>query len=93
MPARLGKSAQICMLRTEVKMPIAIVIDQSKVVPEVLTAKDTETLVSELQGLTNTPATVVNEQTVRLWLKSLPPPSGWFESASEVRDFLARSRQ
>lgn len=71
-------------------MPIAIVLSETDVIPAILVEADAHQLVAQLRALRATPATVTDEETARVWLQTLPEPSGWFTGMAEANAHLDR---
>ncbi|MGH1415362.1 MAG: hypothetical protein ACRBB0_17875 [Pelagimonas sp.] len=73
-------------------MPIAIVMSQSGAIPAIIAEDTTADLVAALTALADAPD-LANEGAARLWLQSLPQPSGWFKTAEEARAHVQRMKE
>ena len=70
-------------------MPIAIAFSTTGAIPGVIYEDTSEALVRALRKLKEAPA-LETEEDARLWLQSLPAPSGWFASTREAKAHLKR---
>ena len=71
-------------------MPIAIIIAPDNIVPAIVAEETPAALVTRLRGFVFAPG-LPDEQAARLWLQTLPEPSGWFADVAEARAHLARA--
>lgn len=65
-------------------MPVAIVMFPESTIPAVLHEDSGPDLIERLDRMANTPSPL-HEDAARLWLLSLPAPSGWFNSIGAAR--------
>lgn len=70
-------------------MPIALVFSTSGAIPAVMQEETAAALVEALDGLQDAPS-LKNEEEARVWLQTLPMPSGWFASIAEAHTHLQR---
>lgn len=70
-------------------MPIAIVMSLQNAIPAILAEDTAQELVARLQGLQEAPE-LADEAAARIWLQSLPAPSGWFVSIEEAKAHVKR---
>ncbi len=68
-------------------MPVAIVMHCKNTIPAVLHDVSDDQLLHRLQEFSDAPHDLV-EETARLWLLSLPAPSGWFNSIADARSHI-----
>lgn len=73
-------------------MPVAIVVLDDGTIPAIYVEKTDALLAARLATL-NAAEEIEDPRTARLWLSSLPEPSGWFENVEEAKAFVARTRR
>ncbi|WP_406644712.1 hypothetical protein QEZ52_12625 [Aliisedimentitalea scapharcae] len=73
-------------------MPIAIVTSLLHPIPAILAEDTGRGLIARLQGLHKAPE-LTDEHSARIWLQSLPAPSGWFVSIEEAKAHVKRCHQ
>ena len=73
-------------------MPVAIVISRNDVIPALHFETSVVALVQRLQSHVEAPE-LASEQDARLWLLSLPQPSGWFETIAEAKAYAERLKE
>lgn len=73
-------------------MPVAIVISRGDIIPAILYEESVVALVARLQSLAEAPA-LRSEQEARIWLQSLPEPSGWYDTPEEAKAHVVRLKQ
>lgn len=73
-------------------MPVAIVMSQEGAIPAIIMQDTATDLVKDLAGLVEAPA-LQDENAARIWLQSMPAPSGWFNTVEEARAHVQRIHQ
>lgn len=73
-------------------MPVAIIVSENDAIPAIFAEDTSRALLDALKRLSEAPA-LKTEHEARLWLQSLPAPSGWFGSTQEAKLHVQRIHQ
>ena len=73
-------------------MPVAIVISRNEIIPAIYQHSSVVALVQHLQDHVESPD-LTSETDARLWLLSLPQPSGWFETPAEAQAHVEQMKE